>query len=237
MKLLALECSAAPASAALLEDGKVLASSFVHVKQTHSKTLLPMVEAVLSSASVGIDEIDGLAVSTGPGSFTGIRIGISAVKGLAAPRSLPCAGVSTLLSMSYNVLNENAFICAVMDARCGQVYNALFEIVNGMITRVCEDRAVSCKNLAENVKKVSQNGNKRVIIIGDGWRVFFPYVKNLPGISLAPERLLYQNAVSVGLAAIADFECGNTVPPEGLLPVYLRLPQAERERNKKEGKT
>ncbi|MBQ7725857.1 MAG: tRNA (adenosine(37)-N6)-threonylcarbamoyltransferase complex dimerization subunit type 1 TsaB [Clostridia bacterium] len=235
MRILALECSAAPASAAVLEDGKVLAFVYSHVKATHSHTLLPMAESALNAAMVSFDGIDALAVSNGPGSFTGIRIGISAVKGLAAPRNLPCVGVSTLLSMAYQLIGQDAVICAVMDARRQQVYNALFEIRNGEICRLCEDRAVSCENLAENVKKVSQNGTKRVIIVGDGTSVFVPYVKDLPGVSAACERDRYQNAVAVGLAAEKALKNGETVSPAQLLPVYLRLPQAERELRRKKG--
>ena len=236
MKLLALECSAAPASAAVLEDGEIVASAFVNVKQTHSRTLLPMVEAMLRDADLTMSDIGGIAVSAGPGSFTGVRIGISAAKGLAAPGDLPCAGVSTLLAMAHNISLEGALVCAVMDARCEQVYNALFEIQNGRVARLCEDRALSCKDLAENVKKMSQNGTKRVIIVGDGCKVFLPYVQDLPGTALAPVRDRFQNAVSVGLAATPMFESGQAVPPERLLPIYLRLPQAERELKKRNEK-
>ena len=136
MKILAIECSASPASAAITEDGKIIASSFVNIKLTHSQTLLPMVASVLSTSLTDIDGIDGYAVSAGPGSFTGIRIGISAVKGLAAPKSTPCAAVSTLYAMAENYRDTDCTVCAGMDARCGQVYNAIFKIKNRKITRL-----------------------------------------------------------------------------------------------------
>lgn len=236
MKILSLECSAGPVSAAVCEDGKILASSFANVKLTHSQTLMPMVENTLAAALCRIDDINGIAISSGPGSFTGIRIGISAAKGLAAPKSLPCAGVSTLLSMAYNYRDTDCTVCGVMDARCNQVYNAVFDISGGKITRLCEDRAVLCEELTENLKKLSQTSKKRVIIIGDGTEVFYPFVKDIDGIYKSDEKNRYQNASSVALAAECLFKDGYAVSPDKLLPIYLRLPQAERElKKKKEG--
>lgn len=236
MKILALECSAGPVSAAVCEDGKILASSFANVKLTHSQTLMPMVESTLAAALCDIGDINGIAISSGPGSFTGIRIGISAAKGLAAPLNLPCAGVSTLLSMAYNYRDTDCTVCAVMDARCNQVYNALFDIRDGKISRLCGDRAILSEELAENLKKLSQIADKRVIIVGDGTEVFYPFVKDLDGIYKSDEKNRYQNASSVALAAQDLFENGHAVSPDRLLPVYLRLPQAERElKKKKEG--
>lgn len=236
MKILSLECSASPASAAIIEDGKLLASSFVNIKLTHSQTLLPMIENALNSAMLKFDDIEGIAVSCGPGSFTGIRIGIAAAKGLAAPKNLPCAAVSTLYSMAYNFADTDCILCGVMDARCNQVYNAIFDIEDGKITRLCDDRAILCGELAEELKKVSQNKNKCVIIVGDGTEVFYPFAKDIPNIKKSGENNRFQNAVSVGLAAKELFSDGKTVSPEELLPTYLRLPQAERElKKKKEG--
>lgn len=236
MKILSLECSASPASAAIMEDGKILASSFVNIKLTHSQTLLPMIENALSSAMLSFDDIEGIAVSCGPGSFTGIRIGIAAAKGLAAPKNLPCAAVSTLYSMAYNFADTDCIICAVMDARCNQVYNAIFDIEDGKINRLCDDRAIICGELAEELKKVSQNTDKCVIIVGDGTEVFYPFAKDIPNIKKSGENNRFQNAASVGVAAAEMFAAGNTVSPEELLPIYLRLPQAERElKKKKEG--
>lgn len=234
MKILALDCSAGPASTAVYDGEKLIASAFINVKLTHSQTLMPMTESLLKSALVSFDEIEGIAVSSGPGSFTGIRIGISAVKGLAAARGLPCAGVSTLLAMAYNCYDTDCVVCAVMDARCNQVYNALFDIESGKITRLCEDRALLCGDLADELKKISQNSGKRVIIVGDGTEVFLPFAENISGVSAAPASRRYQRAEGVGLAALGIFGSGGAVAPEKLLPVYLRLPQAERELKKKQ---
>ncbi|MGN0492095.1 MAG: tRNA (adenosine(37)-N6)-threonylcarbamoyltransferase complex dimerization subunit type 1 TsaB [Acutalibacteraceae bacterium] len=236
MKILSIDCSAGPASAAVSEDGKILASSFVNVKLTHSQTLMPMIESTLSAALLNFGDIEGIAINCGPGSFTGIRIGIAAAKGLAAPRGLPCVGVSTLLSMSYNYTDTDCIVCAVMDARCNQVYNALFEVEDGKITRLCDDRAVLCEELAEDLKKVSQSMQKCVIIVGDGTEVFYPFAGDIPNVRKSGEGCRYQNAASVALAARQAFLSGDTVSPDKLLPTYLRLPQAERElKKKKEG--
>ena len=229
MRILALECSATPCSVAILDDGKILASGFVNIKLTHSQTLMPMIESMLKASLVNIGDIDGFAVSSGPGSFTGIRIGISAVKGLAAAKNLPCVGVSTLLAMAQNYINMDCIVCAVMDARCSQVYNGLFEISSGVVTRLCDDRALLCEELAEEIKELSLKSEKTIVVVGDGTEVFFRYVKDVKNILKSCEQLRYQNAVGVGLTAKIDFDNENTVDAKTLLPVYLRLPQAERE--------
>lgn len=235
MKILAVECSATPCSAAVVEDGKIISSAFVNVKLTHSQTLMPMVESVLKSAMLSINDIEGLAVSEGPGSFTGIRIGISAVKGIAAAKKIPCVGVSTLRAIAENFADTDCIVCSVMDARCNQVYNALFDIKDGVIERICEDRAILCDELAEEIKILTQKREKAVIIAGDGAEVFYPFVKELDNVMISNSAKRYQNAVGVALEAEKAFSRGETVSPNELLPVYLRLPQAERElKNKKE---
>ncbi len=229
MKILALECSATPASCAVMEDGKIISEAFVNVKLTHSQTLLPMVEQTLKSAKLTVKDIYGFAIAAGPGSFTGVRIGISAVKGLAAAEKKSCAPVSTLLAMAHRLSHLNTVVCAVMDARCNQVYNALFKCENGMVTRLCEDRALMAAQLAEEVATLYNKYSLPVTIIGDGADMFSQYVSAISFVALAEETLRYQHAVGVALAARETFEKNNTVTPAELLPFYLRLPQAERE--------
>ncbi len=229
MKILSMECSATPASVAVIEDNKILASSFVNVRLTHSQTLMPMVENVLNSAKLSINDIDGLAISNGPGSFTGVRIGISALKGIAAPKNLPCVAVSTLRAMAENYVGNDCYICAVMDARCNQVYNAIFEIKNNEVIRLCEDRALMCDELANEIKTNYQNSDRSIIIIGDGTDIFFPFVEDIENIRKASPQLRYQNAIGVGLVATESFKNGETLSADNLLTFYLRLPQAERE--------
>ena len=229
MKILALECSATPASVAVLDGDKLIAESFSNVKLTHSQTLMPMIENLLSASKIKLSEIDGFAISNGPGSFTGVRIGISAVKGLAAAKKLPCVGISALLAMAYNYSDTDCIVCAVMDARCNQFYNAIFDITNGQITRLCEDRALMCDELLEEIKNISQNSDKHIIIVGDGANAFYKAASIIEGVKKAHPSREFQNAVGVGYATLECFEKGQTITPNDLLPFYLRLPQAERE--------
>ncbi len=219
MITLAVESSAGPASAAIIRDGKILSSEFINTGLTHSETLLPLVENALKNANLTLNDIDRFAVSSGPGSFTGIRIGIALIKGLATPKNNLCAGVSTLYAMAANHRDTDCLLCCTMDARCNQVYNALFKIKNGNIERLTADRALMCEELAEELK-TKYNGEK-IIVTGDGAHVFMPYALDFATIS--PEDKLYQNAVGVALMS------ESFVTPDKLNPVYLRLPQAERE--------
>lgn len=232
MKILAIECSATPASCAIFEDERLISSSFANVKLTHSETLMPMVEATLKNAKLSIDDIDSLAVSCGPGSFTGIRIGISAIKGLAIKDKKPCCAVSTLASMAYRLRFFDGVVCAVMDARCNQVYNALFRCESGVITRLCEDRALMVDELISELKTLE---NDSIFLIGDGADMFYERAKALANVKKADETLKYQHAEGVALAAFDMIKENNTVSPEALLPFYLRLPQAERELKQKRG--
>lgn len=226
MKLLALDCSAGPASCAVIENGEIKASAFVNTKLTHSQTLLPMVQSTLSSAMLKISDIDAFAINNGPGSFTGIRIGISAVKGLAAPENKPCIPVSTLLSIAYSHINQNCIVCAVMDARCNQVYNALFKIENGNVTRLCDDRALLIDEVLNELKQLE---NLPIIIAGDGADLFIPFTSSQNNIIIAKEPVKYQNACGVGLAAEHQLLTQKPISHKELTPFYLRLPQAERE--------
>lgn len=229
MKILCLECSATPASVAIIEDGKIIGSSFINIKLTHSQTLMPMVESLLNATKLSVNDIDGIAISQGPGSFTGIRIGISAAKGLAFAKNLRCVGISTLRAMAENFRGNNCIVCAVMDARCNQVYNALFDIENDSIKRICDDRALLCDELAKEIDNLVKTSGKDVILCGDGTDLFCKFVNENPRIKKAPEICKFQNAAAVGLATFEDFKCGKTNSADELLPVYLRLPQAERE--------
>lgn len=236
MKILCLECSAGPSSAAVIEDGKVFASCFMNIKTTHSRTLLPAVKSMLDNCLISISDIDGFAVSNGPGSFTGIRIGISAVKGLAQAKKLPCVGVSTLLCMAYNFISNECIVCSVMDARCNQFYSALFDISGGCVNRLFEDKALSADELENEIYGIREKFNKPIIVCGDGADLFYGLLSDKSGIKAADEASKYQNAVGIGMAAYREFTENNTVSPEELLPVYLRLPQAERELKLKKGK-
>ena len=233
MRILALETSAKAVSAAITEDGRVLASGYQDTGLTHSRTLMPIVEHLLKNTGMALKDCGAVAVAAGPGSFTGIRIGVSAAKGLAFGAELPAAGVSTLAAMARNVsFWEGLAVCA-MDARRGQVYNALFSCAGGQITRLTPDRAVGLDQLAEELRK----DPRPKIVLGDGGRLCAGYLSEA-GIPcrLAPPHLVMQNAVSVALEAEVLAAAGGLVPPQDLAPVYLRPPQAERLRAEAMGK-
>ncbi len=232
MKLLSIECSAKTASCAVCHNGRVICSDFTASPLTHSQTLLPMTKAMLDKNGIKISDINAFAVSAGPGSFTGIRIGISAVKGMALSRNLPCVGVSTLLATAYNFINEDAIICAVMDARCNQFYNALFRIKDGKVSRLCQDRAIFAAELKTEIMK--KRVRCPIIIAGDGAKLFYPMVEKKANTVLAENDSCFQNGVGVALAAQESISKGDFVSAEQLLPIYLRLPQAERELKEKQ---
>ena len=322
MKILALDCSAAPASCAVWEDGRLLAECYIHVKLTHSQTLMPMVEGMLAAAHLALSDMDGFAVSAGPGSFTGVRIGVAACKGMAWPLQKPCAAVSTLEAMAENLRDADqpertaasritgadrpivsaddvdtsrrlnvpaapadgsdvscgwvepdapgllsssaapadapeasrglvepsipagradsaggldgpdavepeeadALLCCVMDARCNQVYNALFLRNKGEIRRLTPDRALLIEELD---KELAGYGSLPVILAGDGAELCHKRLET--PTRLAPEALRFQRASGVAAAAARLLTFGKGLSAEALQPVYLRLPQAERE--------
>lgn len=229
MLVLAVEASASPASAAVTEDGKLLGECYVNIKQTHSQTLLPMVEGLLKSLQKTCADFDLMAVARGPGSFTGVRIGVACVKGLAFPQDTPCCGVSTLEAMALGgLMLEGCVICPVMDARCGQVYNALFRVENGALLRLTEDRALSIEELGSQCAPYGE----KLILFGDGAALCYKSFQAF-GARLAPEEIRFQRASRVALAAERMARAGETVSAAALLPAYLRLPQAERELKKR----
>ncbi len=226
MRILSLESSAQPASCAVTEDGKILAAGYVHIRQTHSETLLPMAEQILQAAGLTPDQLDAFAVTNGPGSFTGVRIGVAAVKGLAFPGNKPCVAVSTLEAMAENLRHVSGFICACMDARCGQVYNAIFRSDGETVTRLCEDRAMALTDLKAELLPLA--AETPVYFVGDGAGLAFRETGLSKGV-LASEALRYQNATGVAMVAHRKLTAGETCTAAALMPAYLRLPQAERE--------
>ena len=233
MKILALESSAAACSAALCEDGVLLAQMWQNSGLTHSCTLLPMVEDMLKNCGASLEDVDIIAAAAGPGSFTGLRIGIATAKGLAWPKDLPCAPCSTLESMAWLLshLDGTVIVCA-MDARRNQVYNALFEAKNGQLFRLTEDRAISLAELENELKKF----NKPIFLVGDGSFLTYNTLKETVSMVLPPESRMHQRAVGVGLLALQKIALGEPGDGAALTPNYLRLSQAERERNERQAK-
>ena len=149
MLILAFESSARPASVALLRDGELLSQYSQCSQLTHSRTLLPMAEDMLKNAELRLDDVDLFAVAHGPGSFTGVRIGVSTVKGLAWAADKPCVGVSTLEGLAWQGMAAGGLLCPVMDARRQQVYNAVFAVVDGKLVRLTNDRAIALDDLLD----------------------------------------------------------------------------------------
>lgn len=232
MRILALESSATACSAALCEDQVLLAQSWQNSGLTHSRTLLPMVEDLLKNSGSSMDEVEMIAVAAGPGSFTGLRIGVATAKGLAWPGNKPCAPCSTLESMAWPLahLEDTVIVCA-MDARRHQVYNALFLARGGRLERLCPDRAIGLEELGRELKNVK----KTKIVVGDGAKLCYNTL-NEQGVSLslAPEHLRMQSAWGVARAAVEVIRAGGLVSGGQLVPVYHRLSQAERERLERE---
>lgn len=231
MKVLGVDCSAVAASAAIWEDDVLLGEFFTNVKMTHSQTLMPMVQQLFASTGVTPRQLDCLAVSAGPGSFTGVRIGVSAVKGLGLALQKPCVGVSALAALAHQLRGmEQTVICPVMDARCNQFYNALFQWKHDKLVRLCDDRAVEAMELKKELKSL----NFSVILVGDGAQLCYNMLKEDGlSLSLAPPLTRFPRAGSVAQLGAALAKTGFTVDAKSLQPIYLRLPQAERELKKK----
>lgn len=230
MKILAVDASAVSASVAVMEDGKLLGEFFLNVGLTHSCTLMPMIESVLRYAQIAVSDIDLFAVSNGPGSFTGVRIGVSTVKGLAEGLGKPCIGVSTLLSMAQNGKGTQDLICCAMDARCRQVYTALFEDAGCKVVRLTEDDAISLDALAQ----LLQAQNRPIQFVGDGAKLCYDtFRETMPNVKLAAEAIRFQRASGVATAVWENKLYEQAVSADALAVSYLRLSQAERERKQK----
>lgn len=227
MKILAFDSSAVSASVALVEDGKLLGETYLNVGLTHSATLMPITKQLLQASDCKLEDIDALAVSAGPGSFTGLRIAVSCVKGIAAALDKKCIAVSTLEAMAYNLLPTGEYtICAVMDARCKQFYNALFKVQNGEITRLCDDRAIMVDKLGEELKNISGD----IVLVGDGAALAYSLIgEENENVKLPSDNQRFQKASSVAAAAIKKYNNNETISAAALMPSYLRLSQAERE--------
>ena len=228
MMILALESSATACSAALCRDGELVAQSYQNSGLTHSRTLLPMVRDMLKNCQLTLEQVDVIAVAAGPGSFTGLRIGVATVKGLAWPEDKDCAPCSTLESMAWPLAHmAGSLIVCAMDARRKQVYNALFLATGTGLERLTPDRAISLEELGAELK----NYENSKIVVGDGAKLCYNTLteEGIP-ITLAPKHLRMQSAWGVARAAEELAARGGLVKGGALVPQYHRLSQAERER-------
>ena len=233
MLILAFETSAKAASVALHDGQKLLAESYQNTGMTHSQTLMVMAEDALKQCGKTAADVTAVAVAEGPGSFTGVRIGAAAAKGFAWGREIPCYGISTLEAMAHSLGIYQGYVCPVMDARRAQVYNALFYVNHGEITRVAPDRAIALADLSEELKSLSEP----VFLVGDGSNLCYnTLLKDVPNLVLPPEHRMHQRAVGVALLAAKEAAAGIAPGGAELTPNYLRLSQAEREKLERENK-
>ena len=233
MKIIAFETSAKAASVALTDGGKLLAESYQNTGRTHSQTLMVMAQELLKTCGLCPKDVDAVAVASGPGSFTGVRIGVAAAKGFAWGGELPCYGVSTLEAMARNLGIWQGYVVPAMDARRSQVYTAIFHAQKGVLTRLEEDMAISLEELREKIK----NFEESIFLVGDGALLCYnTLLEEVPALVLPPEHRMHQRAAGVALAAQAMADAGDPGKAAELTPNYLRLSQAERERAARENR-
>ncbi len=232
MITLAFDSTAKAASVAVCTPDKLLGSCNIDNGLTHSELLLPMAEGLLKTLGISFSDIEIFACTTGPGSFTGVRIGTALVKGLALGKNIPCVGVSTLESLAENLSPIPGIIIPVMDARRGQYYTAVFESKGGNLERITDDLALSAEELAGLIAPYK---DRNVYLVGDGYYSAHKKLTEL-GITLCetPELLINENAASCAKVAIRKYECGEYTTDSAIVPTYLRMPQAERERLERE---
>ena len=224
MNILAIDTSALTATAAILSDDTLLGEISTTTKLTHSQTIMPMIDELLKKVNLDISDIDLFACSEGPGSFTGLRIGIGTIKGLAYGLGKPVVGVSTLAALAHNIAYTDLVISPIMDARRGQVYNALYHYNRGRLDCFSEPRALSVEELCSEL-------TEKTIFVGDGVKVHKDKISELLGEKaiFAPPQHQLQRAGSVAYAALGKVPCDAAE----LTAIYLRKPQAEREREEK----
>ena len=244
MKILAIDSSGLTAAAAVIEDDIILAEYSIQTGHTHSQTLLPLMEEIKSRIGLDLDSIDAYAVAAGPGSFTGLRIGIATVKGLGVAIDKPVVAVPTLEALAYNLYGAGSLVCPIMDARRSQVYTGIYEFVTGdgaadaaggRMRPVLKQSAMAFEDLCTKLNEIG----RPVIFTGDGIPAFAEKMKELLTCpyETAPAHMSRQRAASLAALALAYMK-GETDPglegevtdADGLTPIYLRLSQAEREK-------
>lgn len=240
MKSMAIDTSAKTASIAIYNNNKLLTEHFLHSGFTHSQTLMPMLDFCLNISKTDINEIEQFVVTGGPGSFTGLRIGMATVKGLAIAKNIPCKVVSTIKTLAYNLIDFNGFIVPTMDARCNQVYTGFFKCENNVITRVGEDCAIHLEELKEKIyyyknSILKNNNGYKIFLLGDGAQLCYNYLQSFSKVEdamvkIVSENLRYQKASSLFLASLDEEYVSN----EAIVPTYLRLCQAQRQLGIKE---
>ncbi len=218
MLIFGIDTCCAAATSAIFDGEKLLAQTVINHKKTHSQKILPQIQSLCDLAEIDISDIDAFAAAVGPGSFTGVRIGVATVKGMAQAQNKPCVAVSTLEALALPLSSFSGIVCPILDARRGQVYNALFKEGE----RICNDRAITLESLLKELE------GEKVMFLGDG---VFPYgeeiLKTMPNAEFAPKVLTMNLAGSVCEAAYGKLLKGEVVCAGDLIPSYVRLSQAE----------
>lgn len=235
MKLIALDSSGLTASVAVMEDDILAAEYTIQYKKTHSQTLLPMLAEIRNMIELDLQEVDAVAVASGPGSFTGLRIGSATAKGLSFAMGKPIVAVPTVDGLAYNLYGTDKVVCPIMDARRSQVYTGIYEFLFqedkcclNIIKRQC---AAAFDEIAQELNTLG----REVIFLGDGVPVFRERMKEIMKVryTLAPAHMNRQRAASIGALGSLYYAQGRTVSGEAFVPEYLRLSQAEREKSGK----
>lgn len=228
MKILGIDSSGLVASAAVAVDDTVVAEFTVNNKQTHSQTLLPMIEQVVDFSGMALEELDAIAIAAGPGSFTGLRIGASTAKGLGLALKKPIVPVPTLEGIAYQLAETSGIICPIMDARRNQVYTGIYRMERGRLIHCKEQCAVDIRELLKELEQYSEE----VHFLGDGVPVYEKVIKEefKNSYSFAPAHLSRQRAAAVAVLGEQYYQEGKWEAAAEHKPVYLRKSQAERER-------
>ena len=233
MKILAIDSSGLVASVAIVTEDDLIAEYTVNYKITHSQTLMPMLDEIVQMTDVKLKDLDGIAISEGPGSFTGLRIGAATVKGLGLALNIPIIPVPTVDGLAYNLYKAKVIICPLIDSRRNQVYTGLYKWVDDEFTVVSEQKVVGIEEIADEINEAFEE----VIFLGDGVRVFEEKLKELIDVpySFAPPHVSKQRAGAIGALGLEYLKKGMTVHADDFAPIYLRKSQAERELAEKKG--
>ena len=231
MKILALDSSGLVASAAIIEDDNLIAEYTVNYKKTHSQTLLPMLDEIVRMTETELDSVDAIAVAAGPGSFTGLRIGSATVKGLGLALNKPVIGVPTVEGLAMNLYGSDSLVCPLMDARRNQVYTGIFRFVDAKLEVVKKQLAIGIEDIIEALNIIGQ----KVVFLGDGVPVYKTIIEEKISVpySFAPAHVNKQRAAAVAVRAMDYWRAGLYTSASEFEPQYLRLSQAERERQER----
>lgn len=230
MKILSLDSATECATAAIIDDNKLLGEIVINHKKQHSVIMMPMIDNLIKNCGLTIADIDGYAISNGPGSFTGLRIGMSTVKGLVQATKKPFVTISSLDGLANNLFNVEGIICPIIDALRGNVYTNFYRFENGKLVTLEEDQLLSIDEVIEKCSSFKEN----ITFLGDGTYKFGPkLLESLSTASIVPSTLNVAKASSIGALGYLKLSTGYSDNVLSSAPVYLRKCQAEREYDEK----